>query len=311
MIILRDWHNCPADCRGAVIAIGNFDGIHTGHIAVLNKGIVLARQQKRPFMVMSFNPRPRLFFDRNAKADSLADLHQQYDILRGMGVDILMFVRFNSVFAALSPYDFVAKVLNQSLRAAHIITGDDFRYGSKRSGDSRMLTADCESHSIGYTPIAQLSAEGIRCSSSATRGFIQSGDVAAASRMLGRHYAIAGRVKRGDQRGRKLNFPTANISISDYCAPKYGVYAVTAKLSDGRTFEAVANIGTRPTFDGSNAVVLETHIPNFAEDIYGQRVEISFHKYLRAERKFSGIDELTSQIKLDIASALEYFCLRP
>lgn len=308
--LIRDYQHCPEAARGAVIAIGNFDGLHRGHQEVIRQAREIAHAKGVPCSVMSFYPHPRHFFTPKAPTIRLMRLRDKWQRLQALGVDILYLIHFNRRFASLSAEAFTSEVLHTSLQARHVVTGTDFMYGHQRQGNSETLERDCRAAGIGFTAVAPVMEEGVRFSSSAIRQALQAGEIDTVQRLLGHPFVMTGRVRSGDKRGRLLGFPTANLDLQRLCTPAYGVYAVSATLAPGtsaeRTLPAVANLGIRPTF-GSETPMLEVHVMDYEGDLYGQLMRVTFHTRLRAEQKFDGMQALVAQIRKDVAQTRQFF----
>lgn len=305
MRVLNGHTSIPQDCRGAVIALGNFDGVHLGHRSVLATARELATALDAPLGVALFQPHPRRFFAPDARAFRLMGTSRRNRILEDLGVSQLHVLPFDASMARMTPDQFVDEVLHEGLGLAGIITGADFRFGAGRSGSTVELESLCAERGIA-TRFTELTGNGAdKISSTRIRKAIHDGDMAAAAELLGGAWTIDGRVRRGDQRGRTIGFPTANISLDDFVRPAYGVYAVRVGI-EGETarLPGVANVGMRPTVDGATEL-LEVHLFDFDGDLYDQPVAIEFHAHLRAEKKFDGLDALKAQIAADARQARE------
>ncbi len=304
MRIVRHLDSIPPGCRGAAVAIGNFDGLHPGHLAVLNETRRIAKELNAKVAVMSFAPHPRTFFHPEKPRLAIYPWSVKAHMLKAAGVDILYIVRFNKAFSELSADAFIREVLQGKLHAAHVVTGENFVFGHKRSGNAEYL----KKSGIGYTTVKGLAdSAGTPLSSSRIREALAKGDVATASALLNRPYSITGRVRHGDGRGRKLGFPTANIAVNYLFLPAPGVYAVKARLGE-KLYDGVANIGTRPTVGGTEPL-LEAHLFDFSDDLYGKRLEVQLLKHLRPEQRFDGLESLQKQIAQD-AEAARGICRR-
>lgn len=296
---LSDW---PEDARGAVMALGNFDGMHQGHQAVIAKARALAKAQGRPLAVMTFEPHPRRFFNPDLPILRITPFSDKARLLRAAGVEHLYVARFNRSFSELSADEFIGDVLLRALGVAHVVTGHNFGFGYKRSGDTAYLAEQAERLGYGYTRLELVKAEaGKAYSSTAIRHALEAGEVETAAAMLGRAYTMRGHVIHGDKRGRSIGFPTANIRPAPLFLPRYGVYAVRLHVADA-CFDGVANLGMRPTVDGSRRL-LEVHALDMAQDVYGKEATVEFVKFIRPEMKFSGIDALKAQIAQDVMAA--------
>jgi len=296
-----DWRNLPTQARGMVLALGNFDGVHRGHAHLLHAAH--SARPDRPLGVLTFEPHPRTLFRPDDPAFRLSPSTQRAELLAGLGVQHIIEVPFDATFAALSAEEFVRVVLHEALGAAHIACGADFAFGHRRGGDVHFLEARSETLGIGLSVVPQLSDEGGAISSSRIRRALQDGYPEHAAHLLGRSWSIRGEVAHGDKRGRTIGFPTANIALGGYLEPARGVYAVRATLPDGRIIGGVANLGRRPTVADTTEARLEAHLFDFAEDIYGQTLDVALVAFLRAEQKFASFDALRQQIVTDAEDA--------
>ena len=295
----------PEALRGAVIALGNFDGFHLGHQAVAGEAIKQAKAAGRPAIIATFDPHPVRYFVPDAAPFRLTSLDQRQRLFAAAGADAMLVFDFDAALAGTTAEDFVAKLLVEQLGAAAVVTGEDFTFGKARGGNIGVLREVGAAHGLGCTAMGPVSDEGGVISSSRIREALQAGDCAEATRLLTRPFAVQGPVIHGDKNGRKLGFPTANIYMSGYVRPAYGVYAVRGKLSDGRILDGAANIGIRPQFDPPKEL-LEPYFFDFSEDLYGQTIEVEFHAFIRGEAKYDGMDALMAQISkdCDVAKAM-------
>lgn len=297
MQILRDLCNVPANAQKAVIALGNFDGLHLGHRAILHKTLEQAALLKAPAGVMIFEPHPREFFSPSAPKLRLMRLREKIDGLRAMGFSLLFMPHFNAALAATSAKDFVTKYLVEALAARYVFTGENFCFGSKRAGNSEFLAAAAMDYGFGYSAISPVMHRGNVISSTAIRHFLSEGNPQKAAELLGHPFTLCGHIMHGDKRGRMLGFPTANIPLNKYFVPRKGVYKIKAGKMTG-----VANIGIRPTFGGERAQA-EMHFFDFSGDLYGQYMRVELHRFLRDEQAFSSLDALKQQIIHDCEKA--------
>jgi len=292
--------------RGAIVAIGNFDGVHLGHQAVIGEAGRIARAAGVPHAVLTFEPHPRRMFRPDDPPFRLTPFRAKARQLEVLGVDLLFTLHFDTAFAAKSAEDFIETVLVRSLGARHAVVGYDFVFGHQRRGTPVLLQARGADLHFGVTVVGPIAAVGGAVySSTRIRELLAAGKPREAASLLGRFWEIEGRVERGDARGRTIGFPTANIMLDDHLRPAAGVYAVRAGIEEGgRTLwhDAVANLGHRPTFGGSD-LRLEAHLFDFDRDLYGQHLRIALIEHLRPERKFPGIDALKAQIGEDAAQA--------
>lgn len=306
MRIFRHFDALPAAVRGAAVAVGNFDGVHPGHRAVINEAGVIARDAGRPWAALTFEPHPRRLFDPDGPPFRLTPLRAKAREIAELGVDLLVVQRFDAAFCRLAAEDFITDVLVKGLGASHIVAGYDFVFGHNRRGNCEMLLAMGKRHGFGFTAVNAVAENGGEAySSTRVRERLVAADPKGAARILGRPFEIEGRVVKGDGRGRTIGYPTANVRLGAYLRPANGVYAVRAAADRGPEpawLDGVANIGHRPMFP-TNEVLLEVYFFDFAEDLYGRRLRVRLIEYLRPERKFDGIAALQAQIADDSARA--------
>lgn len=306
MLVLRGLLR-PAP-TSTVLTIGNFDGVHLGHRALLEQLTHAARAEGLPAAVLTFEPHPREFFDPGNAPARLTTLREKLELLGEYGADVVAIARFNARFAALSAEQFIDKVLIETLKVRHLIIGDDFRFGTRRAGDFALLQRVGAERGFRVQAMDSVSCDSERVSSSAVRDALASGDMVRAARLLGRSYAIDGTVIHGDKVGRQLGFPTANIRIKHDPLPMRGVFAVQVSGLGPLPRPGVANLGIRPTVEGVRPL-LEVHLFDFTGDIYGAHLNVRFVRKLRDEMKFSGLEALRAQIAQDAASARSFFGL--
>jgi len=292
----------PDPLKGSIVALGNFDGFHLGHQAVVGRAIQRAFHERRPAIVATFDPHPVKFFKPDLPPFRLTTLDQREALFRHAGADAMLVFEFNRELAATDAEEFVRDVLAGQIGAAGVITGDDFSFGKGRTGDPALLKTLGEQHGVVAEAVAQVLLDGERISSGRIREALVEGDIGTATHMLTRDYAIAGVVQRGDQRGRELGYPTANIAMGDYQRPKYGIYAVRVMLDDGSEHPGVASLGVRPMFDPPQEL-LEAYIFGFEGDLYGRTIEVALHGYIREERRFDGVEALVDAMREDEATA--------
>jgi riboflavin kinase/FMN adenylyltransferase len=301
--IVHDWRGLSPDVRGASVALGNFDGLHKGHQRVIAAAVDYARAHHIPSGVISFDPHPRRYFQPTAEPFRVMGPAQQARALEALGVDILYLLPFNATMAEMSDRDFAHDVLAQGLGVKHVVAGFDVSFGKDRTGSGEILQRYGRELGFGVTIVERMaSLEGMKYSSTEARRAIADGRPEDVVDILGRPFAIEGEVFQGDQRGRLLGFPTANVWLDDYVRPAFGVYAVRVRLPDGRVVDGVANVGRRPTVNGTDER-LEAHLFDFDEDLYGQTLEIEFVARIRPEQKFEGLDALKARIALDAEEA--------
>lgn len=301
MELFRSLRQLPASAKGAAIAIGNFDGVHRGHQAILETTRTLAQSLGAAPAVLTFEPHPRMFFQPASPSIRLYPFRKKAELLAREQVAYCIAPRFNQPFSAITAENFVAEILAAKLGAAHIIVGEDFIFGHKRSGNAAYLQQRLPAFGIGLTLVKPVMQGSALCSSTAIRNLLSEPDLAGASAMLGRRYAVEGRVSKGQGRGRTIGFPTANIDLAGRFLPKKGVYAVKATV-DGTTLKGVANLGIRPTFGGTHPF-LESHFFDFGGDLYGKRLEVELTAFLREEKKFDSPESLKAQIAQDSQKA--------
>ncbi len=301
MRLLRSSTSFPVSARGAVAAIGNFDGVHLGHRALIAAAKDLATGKGRPLAVITFEPHPRRFFMPSAPPFRLDALETKARILGELGVGIVLAMPFDGALAAQSPEEFVDHILERDLGLSHVVVGYDFTFGKARAGDTRMLAELGRNHGIGVTVIAPQGDAAEVFSSTRVRRLLEAGDIAAANRILGRPWEIVGIVEHGDKRGRELGYPTANVALTDFQIPKFGIYAVRCMV-DGVRHDGVASLGIRPTF-GQTTVKLEVYLFDFKGDLYGRAMRVEFHGFIRPEEKFEGVEPLKAKIAADVVAA--------
>lgn len=299
--IFPDWRDLPPEARGASVALGNFDGVHRGHLQVI--AAAHAARPEAPLAVLTFEPHPREFFRPDDPPFRLTSSAMRARLLAARGVRILYELRFDRIFSDLSAEAFIGEVLAGGIGARHLACGPDFAFGHRRGGDVALLAARAETLGIGLSVVPPLADGEGRISSSRVRRLLRDGYPERASALLGRLFAIEGVVAHGDERGRKLGFPTANLALGRYLEPARGVYAVRVALPDGRIFGGVANLGRRPTLGGDPETRLEAHLFDFEENLYGETIAVGLLAYLREERKFPDLTALKTQIAADAAAA--------
>ena len=285
------------------MAIGNFDGLHVGHAAVIAAMGSAARAHDLIPSVLTFEPHPRLFFAPSTPVFRLETLATKLRRLRDAGVAHVVMPHFDAVFASLSAEAFLDDVLKKTLNVRAVAVGDNFAFGKNRSGDVAMLKQWGAAEGVEVIVVPPVMVAGAACSSTAIRENIAAGDMVAAATLLGRNYTLSGRVMHGDGRGRTIGFPTANVSLpQNVKLPAYGVYAVRATV-DGTAYDAVANFGVRPTIEHTSRASLEVHVFDFDQSIYGARMEVQFIAKVRDEKKFDSLAALTTQIAEDCTAA--------
>jgi riboflavin kinase/FMN adenylyltransferase len=303
MQVIDGYRNVPAFARGASIAIGNFDGVHRGHQALIELAVTKARELNCAAGVMVFEPHPREFFKPDEPQFRLTSLAQKLELFDALGLDFAIVMPFNAELANMPAEKFIADVLAGALAIKHAVIGYDFFFGKGRAGTPDMLWQAGEKHGFLVSVLAPVAEEGEVFSSSAIRLHLAQGDVAGAARGLGRYWSVKGRVVSGAQRGRGIGYPTANIALSRGAALAHGIYAVKVRAG-GSTYEGAAYLGTRPTFDDGGPV-LEVFLFGFDGDLYGREIEVAFVGFIRGDRRFDGVDALKAQMDQDCAKARE------
>ena len=293
--------------QGCVLSIGNFDGIHTGHKKVITKLALRGKAMKLPTVVMLFEPQPLEFFLGENAPSRLMRLREKIIQFKRLPIDKLLVVKFNQFMANYEAEDFIFDFLVKKLNVKHLIIGDDFHFGKARCGNYAMLKEKGQEFGFQVEDTSSYYVDKNRVSSTLIRDALGSGDLSTAKLMLGRDYSVCGRVAHGKKRGRTIGFPTANILMFRKNTPIAGVFAVTMTGIDNKEIQGIANVGTRPTVEGGNKVILETHLIDFNQDIYGQYVEVHFKQKIRDEIRFQSLDDLKTQIKKDIVIAKRVF----
>ncbi|KTT65979.1 bifunctional riboflavin kinase/FAD synthetase [Sphingomonas sanguinis] len=294
----------PAHLAGGIVALGNFDGFHLGHQAVVGAAVARARAEGRPALVATFDPHPIRYFKPDAAPFRLTTLDQRERLFAAAGVDAMIVFGFDAELAALSAEAFVEQRLLAALKVGGVVTGEDFTFGRARSGDVNALRAWGRARGFSTDAVAPVRLDGETISSSRIRAALIAGDAETAARLLTRPYAIQGVVQHGDKLGRTIGYPTANLDMGEYLRPAYGIYAVRGRLDDGRVLDGAANLGIRPSFDPPKEL-LEPHFFDFAGDLYGRTVSVELIDYLRPEAKFDTLDALVTQMDADCARARE------
>jgi riboflavin kinase / FMN adenylyltransferase len=299
--IFHDWRGLPADAKGATVALGNFDGVHLGHAQVIRAAH--AARPKVPLAVLTFEPHPREHFRPDDPPFRLTLSAERAEALATLGVTLLYELPFNHEFSLMPAEAFMTEVLHGGLGARHLVCGPDFAFGHRRGGDTTFLARRAEEQGMGLTLVPLLADIGGPISATRIRRLLQDGYPERAATELGRAWTIRGKVSHGDERGRTIGFPTANIALGRHLEPARGVYAVTVRLPDGSWRRGVANIGRRPTVQEGPESRLEVNIFDFDADIYGAELAVALHDYIRPEQRFPGLDALKAQIAADAAEA--------
>ena len=294
----------PAALRGGIIALGNFDGFHRGHQAVVGAALAWAKAEGRPGIVATFDPHPVRYFVPHAPPFRLTSLDQRQDLFAAAGADAMLVFHFDGALAQTTAEAFVGDLLSQQLGAGGVVTGEDFTFGRGRAGNVNVLAQLAAQAGMTARAVGPVADHGEAVSSSRIRDALRAGDCITASELMTRPFAVRGPVQHGAKLGRQIGYPTANLELGTYLRPAYGIYAVTVRLPDGAVLPGAANLGIRPTFDPP-VELLETYLFDYAGDLYGQEIEVALHHYLRPEAKFASLDELTAQMALDCGRARE------
>ncbi len=301
MRLVRGFVNPPAAARGAVVAIGNFDGLHRGHQAIIRSAYRTAHEENAPLGVVTFEPHPRKLFRRDEPPFRLTPLRTKLRLLAALRVDVAIVLRFDEEFAEIEAESFANDILGGKLAIRHAVIGYDFVFGHQRQGNPGLLERAGRDHGYGVTTIDPQGDGREIFAASRIRDFLVQGRLDDATAELGRFWEVEGHVRRGDARGATIGFPTANINLRETIHPALGVYAVRVSIADAdgtRWLDGVANLGRRPTF-GGDEVILEVHLLDFEGNLYGRRLRVAFVEFLRPEMRFEGIDALTAQIAAD------------
>jgi riboflavin kinase / FMN adenylyltransferase len=288
--------------RGGIIALGNFDGFHLGHQAVVGRAVALAKAIGRPAIVATFDPHPIRHFRPDAAPFRLTSLDQRQRLFGAAGADAMLVFDFNAELAGVSASDFISDWLIARAGASGVVTGEDFTFGKGRGGNTEVLAEIGGAHGLTVETVGPVSEGGEIISSSRIREALHAGDCATATRLLTRPFSIEGIVQHGDKVGRTIGYPTANIDMGSYLRPRYGIYAVRGRLADGRILNGAANLGIRPQFDPPKEL-LEPYFFDFNEDLYAQVIEVELHAFIRPEAKFDSLQALMAQMDRDCAEA--------
>ena len=300
----------PEPLRGAVVALGNFDGFHLGHQAVVGRAVQRGAHERRPVIVATFDPHPVRHFRPDTPPFRLTSLDQRQALFAFAGADAMLIFQFGDRLASTTAEEFVSEILAAQVGAAAVVTGEDFTFGKGRGGNAAVLRELGKAHGIAAETVAPVSLEGQRISSGRIRELLQAGDPGGATRLLTRPFAVEGVVEHGDGRGHDLGWPTANLRLGKYLRPAYGIYAVRVRLDDGSEHDGVASLGIRPMFDPPEEL-LEANLFDFEGDLYGRTIEVMLHHYLRPEAKFADLDALMAQMAKDAAMAKAIFSTSP
>jgi riboflavin kinase/FMN adenylyltransferase len=295
----------PEGLRGAILALGNFDGFHLGHQRVVAEAVEWARAEGRPAIVATFDPHPVRHFAPHVPPFRLTTLDQREDLFAAAGADAMLVFAFDGELAATPAEAFVGDLLARHLGAAGVVTGEDFTFGKDRGGNVALLASEGAKHGIAARAIGPVSLGALPVSSSRVRDALKAGDCEIATQLMTRPFAIRGVVQHGDKRGRAIGYPTANLELGSYLRPRYGIYAVTGRvLETGEMLKGAASLGIRPQFEPAREW-LEPYFFDFAGDLYGREIEVALHHFLRPEAKFDSVEALTAQMAEDCARAAE------
>jgi riboflavin kinase/FMN adenylyltransferase len=292
----------PAGLRGGIVALGNFDGFHRGHQAVVGRAVERARAEGRPALVATFDPHPMRLFKPNVPPFRLTTLDQRQRLFGAAGADAMLVFHFDAALAGLTADRFVTERLLGLIGASGVVTGEDFTFGKARGGNVEVLAELGAELGFSVDTVGDVEDGNEPVSSSRIRELLQAGDPRGAARLLTRPFAIEGVVEHGDKRGRAIGFPTANLSLGTYLRPRYGIYAVRGRMPDGQVFDGAASLGIRPTFTPPREL-LEPYFFDFSGDLYGQTIEVELIEFLRPEARFDTLDALTAQIATDCERA--------
>lgn len=304
MQILRGLYS--PDHQPVALTIGNFDGLHLGHQALLTGLHAAAKQSGLQTAAMIFEPHPREFFSPQQAPARLTSLREKLELFSAAGIDRVHVCRFDTRFAQMSATDFIS-VLHGKLHAEFVLIGDDFRFGSGRAGDFALMEKVGSMHGLKVQAVDTVSKDGMRISSTAVRAALMAGQLGEAKSYLGRHYSISGRVVHGDGVGRKIGFPTANIQLKHNLPPLSGIFVVQVHAEDHGVLQGVASLGVRPTLKHDAKPVLEVHLFEFEQQIYSRHLRVEFLQKLRDEEKYPDVETLTGQIALDVQNAKKWF----
>jgi len=292
----------PDAFRDGIVALGNFDGFHLGHQAVVGRAVARGFHERRPVIVATFDPHPVRHFQPDTPAFRLTTLDQRERLFARAGADAMLVFQFDAELAATTAQDFVAELLGKRIGAAGVVTGEDFTFGHKRGGNAQVLRELGAAHGVAAEAVAPVALDGEPVSSSRIRDALKAGDPGTATHLLTRPFAVEGVVQHGDKRGKALGFPTANLALGSYQRPAYGIYAVRVRLDDDSEYDGVASLGIRPSFEPP-VELLEAHLFDFDDDLYGRTIEVALQAYIRPEERFDDMAALTARMGEDSATA--------
>ncbi len=307
MRVIRGLTHIKPLAAGCVLTIGNFDGLHLGHQAVIDKLVKQGLQLGLPVVILIFEPQPLEYFLGNNAPSRLMRLREKVIQFSHLSVDDLLILPFNRTMADYDANAFIKKLLVETLNVKYLVIGDDFHFGKAREGNFSLLKEKGRQLGFEVNNSQSYLQQGMRISSTLIRDALGGGELKRARQMLGRDYSICGRISHGDKRGRTLGFPTANIQMFRRNTPIRGVFAITMTGIDQREIQGIANVGIRPTFSGGSKVILETHLFEFNQEIYGAYVEVHFKDKIRNEMRFESFEQLKSQIKEDVTRVKQFF----
>ena len=292
--------------KGSIILIGNFDGLHLGHQKLFNSAYLLKRKKKLKVGVYTFDPIPKMFFFKNIQNYRVSNLNQKISLFKKFKVDFIVNQTFNKKFSKLSCNKFIENILYKKLKAKYIFVSNNFRFGNKREGNVKLLKSLEQKYNYKIIKPSPLKNKNRIISSTLIRNLLKKGKLNLANKYLGRKWSVEGFVTKGRQMGKKIGFPTCNISMQNYVIAKPGVYAVKIFIEkNNKSLKGIANLGYRPTFN-QNKILLEVNIFNFNKNIYNKKLTVQFLKFIRGEKKFKGVNQLKKQIKLDVKIAKKY-----
>ena len=302
-IKLYDNFNIRTQHKSSIILIGNFDGLHLGHQKLFLQANKFKKKYSLKVGVLTFEPMPKMYFDKNIKNFRISNQKQKIDLLDKMNVDFVITKKFDKNFSKITSMSFIENILKKKLNAKFIFVSNNFRFGNKREGDVKQLIKYEKKYNYKIIKPKPLLIKRKIISSTLIRNYLQIGKLKEVNKLLNRNWSIEGKVQKGKQLGKKIGFPTANIDIKDYVLACPGVYAVKAKLTNSsKIFKGIANLGYRPTFNGKK-ILLETHLFNFSGNIYNKDLTVEFLKFIRKEKKFKNINQLKKQIRIDLLTA--------
>jgi riboflavin kinase/FMN adenylyltransferase len=308
MTLMRDLDPSRLANQQSVVTIGSFDGVHLGHQSILQQIIDRAKSHNSRSVVMTFEPQPQEYFSAQTAPPRLMRLREKIEALLNFGIDLVVCMRFNEALRSLTAEQFINKILVDGVNTQHLIVGDDFRFGCDRKGDFQMLEVMGRQQGFSVQDTQTVQVQNQRVSSTLVRELLQRSDFKAVADLLGRSFTISGKVTYGQQLGRKLGFPTANLNLNRFRAPLAGVYAVWVKIQGmaGR-FKGAANVGVRPTIGDKVKPILEVHFLDFDQQLYGQRIIVEFVHKIRDEQQFTSLDNLAESIGEDVKKIEQWF----